>query len=266
MEFLLGRTLGIISVCFVVSWLAKKYLSPARAAAKMKKNNDKLYAADHEYRIANPENFPNLDHHFYYSTRKEFESLDFKFIEHIEDVTINKAKVCGVSTYISTMTGCNGKVIAAFYDPHPSFVMRLLMYIAGIRIHPCIDLETYFSNGDILGTSNAEAAGNVSLPPQIMTKYERAGTHAGELLRIHLQRLNSYVNAHPETETETVESYDRIIEKQNYMNRLKSEFRKKVGTVTREEMSRMAGPGTGLFVTADKVYEEVRKLEKEEQN
>lgn len=262
MEFMLSHTIGFLVVCGTISVIAKKYFSPASVTARIKRSNELLYIPKHHYRRTNPKNFPKLDHSFYYTTRRELENLGFRFIDYIEDVTANNMKICGITTFSSNMTGCGGSVVASFYDPRPSLIMRLMANLTGLRITPSIDLETYFTNGDILATSNSEASSKINMPSRIIIQYEAVGSAAGNMLRTHLYRLNSYRKTHPEAEIEVIDNYDKIIEKQQYTNQLRAEFMEQLGCITHKTISKMAASDKGAASSVDEIYRKIIKLEK----
>jgi hypothetical protein len=265
LKILESTSFWVFMACTAIFFIFKYFGSPGRAAKKIKQNIEGLYVSNHEFRITEPENFPNLDHQFYQSTQKKLEAHNFKFIAHIEDVTINNMKICGVRTFITSMSNSDGTICAGFYDPRPTGLMVILSFILRLKMDPCIDLETSFSDGVIMTTSNAEMAGNMTQPPKRKARFLKSGTPVEDILQLHLRRIKDYQDLHPEVEIKIVDTYEKVIAEQQYGIRMQSEFRKKIGTVTPQELKRCGGlSGKNGQRTIDQVYQEIQSLEKEE--
>jgi hypothetical protein len=102
-----------------------------------------------------------------------------------------------------------------------------------------VDLVSWLSNGNFITTSNATAAGKLDSPPTIDALHLPAGAWS-EVLPTHEQRLTEYFENNPGIEPAKVRNAEEVLQAQDEMQRLKSEFRRQAG-ISKAELQRLAG-------------------------
>jgi hypothetical protein len=174
----------------------------------------KDYPAQHEFRLVDPRQFLHLDHEFYNASRELLESQRFRFVGDIEDITYSYSNP-QYKIFVRNMLSEDGSIMAGMYHLKMNFLQNMKI----------LDLETEFSDGTFLMTSNASTAGWVSWPPQIKAEFLPGKTSFPDLFNRHQYKLSELSYSHPEKVSLKLTTIQDVIASQNRMNVIKYQFR-----------------------------------------
>ncbi len=104
-----------------------------------------------------------------------------------------------------------------------------------------VDLETEFSDGSFLVTTNAASAAAMDGPALIRAEYLPVKTGVDELYRRHLDGLSACLREHPNLTARAILTPADLVASQNRMNAIKAAFREEIGGISRAELERLAG-------------------------
>jgi hypothetical protein len=185
-------------------------------------------ALDHfEYISVKAEDFKNVDLAFYKSVQLGLEGHGFVYLDDQENVTLRKRN--HLHTFIRYLLGPDQATMAAIYH-----------FTMGLKSAKVLDLETWFSDGCFVCTSNAENAGKLDSPPEVGALYLAAGTTWQALLETHQGRVSEYLQSHPGRRPVKLNGMTGIRRAQDAQQRIKSAFRKRQG-LSKAELERIAG-------------------------
>lgn len=187
-----------------------------------------------EYVSVNAADFKNLDLGFYDNGRRYLESLGYRYLGDQENVTLRRRN--GVHTFIRFLLSGDQTTMADLYHFIPKFGLRLI----GARPAKVLDLETWFSNGCFVCTSNAEMAGALESPPAIDSLRLPAATTWDLLVESHQRRVRNFLASHPGVEPVKLKDMADVRRAQDGQQRIKSDFRRRIG-LSKTELERFAG-------------------------
>lgn len=222
------------------SFVAPMHAKIARQTAKAVRS---LYDRSIKHRPFPKPKLSLGDRIFYDTSRDELLDHGFTFLGDLREVTAPKGSAV-YKTPLRVLVDRKGRIMATVAWLQNTVHERLANELHGMPSGGTIDLETEFSNGRFIMTSNAESAGLMDFPPQIDTRFFRAGTKAGTLLREHRRRVRAYMLAHPKLSIRTVASTEEYGQAQARQGAIKAAFKKKTGYVTTREVKRIAQRGT----------------------
>lgn len=252
----------VIIAISVVDWLI---LRPRRLRQTARNTLDKIkaiYCGAHEYRQVRPEEFPQLDLHFYAQTQSDLEKLGFRHLGDLEDVTLARANP-NLQAFIRSMLGDGGTVMAGHYDACCRGTLRLLQRLGFLpRNLRSIGMETEFSDGTFVGTSTSPLSRRMNRPPAIKAHYLPPGTPAAQVLAEHRRHVTQYLREHPGTLPRSFSTLDEVRDSQNRLIEIASRYRAKIGYMETGEMEQIASPG--LKGSAAAVAKEIEKIKQEE--
>ena len=193
-----------------------------------------LSLAQFEYISVGAAKFKHLDLAFYDEGRCHLEKLGYRFLDDQENVTLRCRS--GISTFIRILLSGDQITMADFYHFVPKFASRVL----GAKSAKVLDLETWFSDGSFVCTSNAEMAGKLESPPAIDALRMPALTSWDKLLETHQRRIGKYLASHPGVTAVQLKGMADVRRAQDEQQRIKAEFRKRIG-LSRMELEQFAG-------------------------
>jgi hypothetical protein len=202
-----------------------------------------------EYAPADARRFRHLDLAFYDDLRKNLEAQGYRHVGDRENLSLRKPSI--PRTFIRYLIGPDNTTMAAIYHFKPGWMLGVL----GAKDSKVLDLETWFSNGSFVCTSNAEMAGKLNTPPEINALRLPAATTWEMLLQTHERRVSEYLAAHAGVAPVKLESMDDVHRAQDEQQRIKAEFRRQTG-LTKEELERIAG---GSSKQLDKLHDALAK-------
>ena len=203
----------------------------------------KTLALEHfEYASVKAEDFKNVDLAFYNSVQRGLEGHGFVYLDDQENVTLRRRS--GVHTFLRHLLGADQATMAVIYH-----------FVRGAKSAKVLDLETWFSDGCFVCTSNAEAAGKLATPGAINALRLPYDTTWEALLETHVRRVNAYLESHPGVAPVKLNGMADIRRAQAEQQRIKSGFRKSTG-LTKAELERIAG---GSSPELDRIHDELAK-------
>jgi hypothetical protein len=187
-----------------------------------------------EYVSVKAEDFKHLDLAFYDQGRRHLEALGYRFLDDQENVTLRRRS--GIHTFLRILLSGDQTTMADLYHFVPKFTLRLL----GAKPAKVLDLETWFSDGHFVCTSNAEMAGKLDSPPAIDALRLPAATTWDMLVEAHQRRVSNYLANHREAKPVKLSGLADVRRAQDEQQRIKAEFRRRTG-LSRTELERFAG-------------------------
>jgi len=214
------------------------------------------YVPEHDYVAVRETDFGHLDLDFYRRVRAMLETEGFLFLEDCEDLTLAKAPGQPFKpVMIRVLASGDGTIMAGLYHPKPrTWWMRLLLWLLRQKLGPTVDMETEFSDGSFLCTSNAIGAAAMDSPALIDVEYQPAGTPPERVLARHRERVAARLARGDGVVPRRAGSIAEVRAAQNRMNGIKAAHRGKIGGITREELERLSRGNTEL---AAQVHAEV---------
>lgn len=232
-------------------------MQPAeKAAHEILANIEATYQATHDYRTVNAKSFKHLDLGFYDRTARILENHGFRTLADVEDATITAAPGVLMPVLIRSLLSRDGTIMASLYHPRiKGLFIRFVMWILRQTPGKVVDMETEFTDGSFVLTSNAASAAAMELPSLISGEYHPFKTTAHEIHQRHLLRVAAHLESRPGVTARTITTHDELVASQNRQNAIKAAFRGEIGGITREELERLSTFGKGL---ARDVHAEIR--------
>lgn len=219
---------------FVVGWLLQRlFFTPKRAAQNIAETGESLYSTTHEYaEVADAKKkFRDLDHGFYDRTQAELEAMGFRNLGDCENVTVNKTMPL-MRTFLRRMASDDGKVMADMYHLKCRGWMRLLGWAGLLPSDQLyVDIETEFSNGTFLVTSNTGDTPTSGVPG-IMDQLRPKTTTPAELVHEHRATLSA--SEAQGLEARLITTVAEIEAAQERMQELKNRHKKSQGFIDLE--------------------------------
>ena len=219
-------------------------MQPAeRAARELLSSIEATYKPTHDYVEVQPYMFRHLDLSFYDATTQALSAQGFRKLCDVEDRTL--AAVPGnvlMPVMIRSLVSSDGSVMASIYHPRiKPLWLRFLLWITRKSPGKVIDMETEFTDGSFVVTSNAASAAAMDLPKLINAEYFSVATPVDVLRSRHAERVHTHLREHTTIVTKRVASHSDLIAAQNRMDAIKAAYRGEIGCVSREELERLAG-------------------------
>jgi hypothetical protein len=173
----------------VVPLVLQHVFTPKRAARKIVADTKAIYSAPHEIVEIRAASFRDLNHRFYDNTRAELEAFGFRYLADIEDLTLSR-QFPSMRTFIRALIGDEGTISAGVYQLKFRGFYRLLQLVGLLARKPFfVDLETEFSDGTFVATSNT-AGTDLSSPVEEIHRYRLAqAAPVAQLLAVHREQV-----------------------------------------------------------------------------
>lgn len=173
----------------VVPFILQRIFTPKRTAQKIVADTKALYSAPHEIVEVRAASFRDLDHRFYDTKRAELEAFGFQYVADIEDLTLSR-KYPSMRTFIRALTGDQGTISAGIYQLKFRGFYRLLQLVGLLARKPFfVDLETEFSDGTFVATSNTTGTDLSSPVPEIHRYRLEQAVPIAQLLVVHREQV-----------------------------------------------------------------------------
>jgi len=214
----------------------------ADTARRILDHIESIYVAQHDYAAADPREFGHLDLKFYDRARTHLESRGFRHLADIEDRTLSSTPGNILHrTMIRILVSDDGSINAALFHPKLNRLwLRLLLWVLRKSMGRTIDLETEFTDGTFICTTNAITAAAIELPPQIDSEFWPWATPADFLIHRHRERLAGRLAANPGLTIRAARDLAEVHASQHRMNALKAAYRGEIGGISRDELTRLA--------------------------
>lgn len=245
-----------------------------QAAQRIVASMQRAYSGDAYYLEANEADFSHLDLRFYRDFQVQHEAQGFRHMRDFEIAQVSNSPTTLVArTFIRSVVSAEGDIIAYYYQVRPRLGRLMRQLLRGLRngrwldtprfvlrtlkTKHCTDYESELGNGHFITTSNAEAAGKLSLPPTIDTEFHPYGTPPVVLAHRQRQRLDARFASEPDSRPCIVRTVDDLTKMQHRLKAQKNAYRASVKWVTQDDLLKMSANHPQL---AAAVYEEVCKL------
>jgi hypothetical protein len=206
----------------------KDVLDPAR---EMVQRNKAIFAERHEYRDATDADFAGLDRDWYESTTRELQSSGHRRLGDVVNQTIERA---GLLTVIRRMTSADGTtMLGLFHFAHAPGT-------PGARDFRTVDVETEFTDGTFLLTSNTAQSDLTTTPPALHRSRHPTDTPVADLLRSHESEKATLLASKAGVSCVIISSAEEMMESQHRQQVIKAAFRKGIGYLDPEEVRRIA--------------------------
>lgn len=217
--------------------------NPKQAAQKLLQTFQTLYSHPHVYRQVNPIQFPRVNHKFYEFSQASLEKFGFQKLADIENVTVNSTLPEECRTFIRVAISSNQTTIAGIYhipSKKGSWLIRLILFLNRSPKSYVIDLETEFSDGSFLVTSNA--AGSAQIKHEISNLHQQifpANTAIEILYNAHQKALQDRIKP-GSVEPLIVQAVRDVENFQHRLHILKSSYRQSIGFLNSEDIDNVA--------------------------
>lgn len=236
--------------------------TPEEGAKILLDQQKQLYGGAHEYRRVTAQAFEGLDVDFYESNRTRLETLGFRYLGDVENVTVRAAWPRSQAV-LRVMVGDGGTVMAAMYHLRFFGSIRFLQLLGLMPKLLTIDLESELSNGGFVCTSNTMNSDTTAPFPGISKRRFPADTPVEALLEAHRIHLRDALAAAPELQPRYFASLEDVLESQNRQEKMKSAHKKRIGSIDERELKSVLQKER-LDVSERRVLNEVRALQSDE--
>jgi hypothetical protein len=198
-----------------------------------------IYGDLHTYQQVDCKTFRHLDQKFYQNTQKILETLGFRCIADIEDVTLSQTEPFR-RLFIRVLLSNDGTTTGSCYHFAGSWLQRIFRWLGLLyKGDKQIALESELSDGSFLVTGNTLGMGLAPVPSvneqqfPYNTSIETLWTrHREKLLEYSQQRI------HPVK----VNNYDEIEAAQHRLQMIKNNYRQSVGFLTEADIDKGVMP------------------------
>ena len=218
------------------------------------------YQPTHRYVPADPAQYPHLDLKWYDATARTLSGQGFRTVRDVEDKTVTEAPGMVMSAILLRgLLSRDGTIIGALYHPHIRKTwLRFMLWLLRKLPQKTTDMETEFTDGSFVATTNAGAAGAaIENGPMILAEFLPPGTPPLAVLERHKARVAAHLRERPGISARVLGDYDDMIASQHRMNALKAAYRGEVGMIRRDELDRLAGFGSRRLVP--EIHEELTR-------
>jgi hypothetical protein len=232
-----GNLLMGIVFLFGAGYLIVFFKAPAdkdEAVENIQDSFKTLTKAQFEHAPADPRRYRHLDLAFYDGIQVKLEAHGYKHVGDEENLSLRRRTV--PRTFIRNLISRDNSTMAMLYHFKPGWMLGVL----GAKEAKALDLESWFSNGCFVCTSNAELAGKLDSPPEIDALHLPAATTWDRLLETHTSRVSNYLAAHPGSAAVQLKGMPDVRRAQDAQQRIKADFRKNRG-LSKPELERIAG-------------------------
>ncbi len=196
----------------------------------------------HHYVTVKASSYRHLDIAYYEKATRLLTARGFRVLADVEDTTITAAPG-GVlmPVMIRALLSKDGTVMAALYHPRiKSLLLRFLLWVMRKSPGKVVDMETEFSDGSFVVTSNAASAAAIALPALIAAEYLPVTARVHDVHQRHTERLAAHLQQRSGVTTRSIRTHDELIASQNRMNAIKAAFRGEIGGITKDELDQLA--------------------------
>ena len=213
-------------------------ISAKGLARKIVKDSKALYSNRHEFAEVRAADFRDHNHKFYNRAQAELEAFGFRYLADIEDLTLTR-QYPAMRTFIRSMTGDQGSTCAGIYQLKFRGFYRLLQLLGVLAKKPFyVDLESEFSDGIFLATSNTGGTDLSGDVPGILRQKAPAETSIPQLLAAHREQVSRLCQEG--RTTIKVNSVTEVRALQHRLQDAKNRHKQSIGHVDAEQVARIA--------------------------
>jgi hypothetical protein len=210
----------------------------ARMARTIANNSKALYSGPSEFAEIRAADFGDLNHQLYNRAQAELEAFDFRYLADIENLTATR-QMPTMRTFIRALSGDHGSTSAGIYHLKLRGFHRFLQRVGVLpREALFIDLESEFSDGSFLATSNTRGRDLSSDVPGILRQSLPVETTVPDLVAAH--RKQFAIQCREGRTATRAGSLAEIRAMQNRLQEAKNRHKKSLGFVDGEQLARIA--------------------------
>jgi hypothetical protein len=225
-----GNLLWGIALVAIGLFLTKQPVTLEELAVKIEGHFKTLTHPRYEYAPADPKNFQHLDLAFYNDSQRRLEERGYSFVADQENITLRQSKG-------------SAPALLRFLLSRDQTTMAILYHFKRIAFpkkeSKVLDLETWFSNGHFVVTSNAAMAGKFDSPPAINSFFLPAASLLDEVMQTHEGRVNNFLAQNPGVSAVRLNGLEDMRRAGDELQRIKSGYRSAAG-LSKAELERLA--------------------------
>ena len=233
----------VSGIAGVLLWWISDHVptDPARAAEDILNQQKALYSGLHEFRAADPRDFPGADLGFYERTQKTLERNGFRFLGDVEDVTATR-EFPQMRSFLRVMSGDEGALMAAIYHVRLRGLFRLMQFFGALpKQLKMVDLETELSDGTFIVTCNSRGADTTGAVPKIARFQYSIETTPEELLGLHREQIQQAQIREPGLVPVPARTLNEVLGAQNRVQEIKNAHKQKIGYMDQRELQKISG-------------------------
>lgn len=216
--------------------------------------------AQPEYAPVDPSGFPGHQRRFAAGMHRQLVRAGFAKLGDYDPVHLSAplARKQMVTIYVRA----DGRTTAAVFSikpPWSGFRAWLALFVKG-RHRPAnvVELETAFSDGTVVSTSNAGATNPFGQGPRFLQEKLATATAPAAILERHEARVDEYAAAHPAASVIEIRTIEEVTAQQARQVAAKNAYRRSIGFVSDEELRAVMGEQYDRV--APKVREKLRLM------
>lgn len=222
--------LVLLGVAIVLVFTFDTCAALENIAAKIEEKLKPMMEPRHEYVSANASDFRHLDLDFYDQGQRLLEQHGFVCQGDRENVTLLNAT--GRKTMLRLFLSADQTTQAFLYH------LKVTSGVAS-KDFKVLDLQTMFSNGMFICTSNAKSAGKFESPPLVLHDFLPEASQEA-VLEKHSQRVNDFLEQNPDVTPTVIHNAEEFQKVMDALQKLKADFRRQQG-ISKEELERISG-------------------------
>ena len=215
------------------------------------------------YVPADPKEFPSHQRKFAAAMHRKLSSLGFDKLGDFDpvhlSVTLNKKQMLAI--YTRQDGHCTVSVFS-IKPKWPGFRGWLTMLFKGQwKTADIVEMETAFSNGTVISTSNAGGINPYGQGPHFLQEKMAPRTPPAAIVEKHDARVKMHAAAHPRLAMRAIRTIDEVMAQQAQQVTAKNAYRRSIGFVSDEELRAMMGEQYDRI--APKVREKLKLMAEE---
>lgn len=253
----------------------EEHLTAAEKSARnILQSMKQTYGAAKKLIPASEAEFSHLDLSNYRRFRADMEAERFKYVGDFEILRTSQSAIALFSeTMIRIMVSQDGSITTTYYQHKRrrwplikalatgllglNWVSTPKYFVRDLKTRHCVGFGSEFDDGRYLITSNAEAAGKITMPPNMEQHFFPYDTATPVLLDAHRKRMAEILQTNPGIGPLVASGAEDILQAHDRLSAQKGAYRASVQWVTQDELRAMSN---GNHRYADEVYAEVQKL------
>lgn len=219
------------------------------------------YSTKHIFAPVNSKDFKHLSLKFYDISQKHLESLGFRYMGDVENITL-KNKSPNPRTFLRIMSNPANTINLAIYQIKPNILWRFFLFIIKFKHYKVIELQTEFDSGLQLITTTVTKQWTLPKSPEIFTNEVPINTTLDDLVEKHRAAMTK-ISTNTGKQAKELDSLDKILEFENRQYDIQNKYLESIGWVTEEYLLTQNG---GNKKQAKIIHEDIQSLLAEEKS
>jgi hypothetical protein len=223
------------------AWSGRASSEKTSAAKEILDQQRTLYSGHHDYRGADPAEFPHIDVQYYNRMQRRLERLGFTTLGDLEDVTATRVHP-NMRTFIRVLRDGEGTTMAGVYDVKVRGWMRMLQLVGVIPADlRTVDLESEVTNGSFVVTANTLGSDTTGDIPGIRRTRLPQKTPVEKAYALHRAALDEVIGEKPGARLVQVLTMSDSIKSQDRLQKLKNRHKRSIGYIDEKELETIKG-------------------------